>query len=65
VKVGDNIIVTGVLTPGIYESLIGKILQIVDIDRILPHYYPYKVCYNSRMFWVEGVAHSSLMEALC
>lgn len=64
VKIGDIIIVTKVLSPGMADCILHKTLKIVGIDTILPHYYPYCVYYNCRRYWVEGVLYSSLVKEL-
>lgn len=63
-KIGDEIIVTEVLTSNSYlAEAIGKPATIVAIDEILPT-FPYKILYNDKSVWVEGVLSTPLMEQL-
>lgn len=66
-EVGDYLIVTNVLGSelGINNGtcIIGLALKIQFIDTYLST-YPYKVEYNNRNYWVEGLPYSPLIAEL-
>lgn len=66
-EAGDFIIVTDVLGSelGLNNGycIIGLSLKVAYVDTYLST-YPYKVEYNDRSYWVEGLPYSPLMAEL-
>lgn len=65
-KVGDKIIVTYAIIPSV-ENEVGVIVEVNDCSSI--NILPYRIKLNdndadSRLFWVDGIPHSPLMEEL-
>lgn len=69
-KVGDYIIVTEVLSINphkeVYESgILFSKQKIIYIDSVgLPEYYPYKILFKDRAYWVCGIPYSPVIEEL-
>lgn len=65
IKVYDKIIVTDalVLNDRHVAQLVGVVAVVLRVDTYLKS-FPYKVKIDDKLYWVEGIPHSSLMEEL-
>jgi hypothetical protein len=65
IKVYDKVIVTDalLLNNRYVKELVGVVAIVLKIDRYLET-FPYKVEIDNKLYWVEGIPHSSLMEEL-
>jgi hypothetical protein len=70
VKIGDYILVTSVLSINPHKEVVDSGIlfskqQVEYIDRLgLPEYYPYKIVFKDKAFWVTGVLYSPVLEEL-
>jgi hypothetical protein len=70
IKSGDYIIVTAVLSINPHKEVVESGIlyskqKVEFVDSMgLPAYYPYKVIFKDRAYWVCGVPYSPVMEEL-
>lgn len=65
IKIGDKIIVTGVLTSCSDKRIqvMGKVFEVKYVDTIL-NTFKFEIIHNNRTLWVDGIPYSPLMAEL-